>query len=267
MKLYQVDAFTETPFHGNPAAVCILDTVKSDDWFRAMAAEMNLSETAFVLPQKDGFSLRWFTPKMEVSLCGHATLATAHVLWEENILQPQEKAEFHTMSGLLTVSKEDSWINMNFPARLVEETAPCEELNRALGFAPLYSGYYQTPKGVLYLLEAATPEMVRGLTPDFPSLTATGARAVIVTARSDRMEWDFVSRYFAPAVGINEDPVTGSAHCCLAPYWDKKLSKKSLTGFQASPRSGMVRCEWMDDRVILKGKAVTIFRGEVAEVV
>lgn len=262
MKIYHVDAFTAIPFRGNPAAVCILDAPRSDDWYRGVAAEMNLSETAFLLPRSDGYELRWFTPQTEVTLCGHATLASAHVLWEEGFLSPAREALFHTQSGLLTITQVNGWIHMDFPARKITGIAPDPELNRILGLNPCYTGQFATPQGNLYLVEAASPDIVRGLAPDFTKLS-TKARAVAVTARSGEPDYDFISRYFAPMVGISEDPVTGSAHCCLAPYWGQKLGKTVMIGFQASARSGMVGCEWRDDRVILKGQAVTVFRGEV----
>jgi len=232
MRIYQVDAFSDQPFKGNPACVCLLDAGRPDAWMQSVAAEMNLSETAFVVQQEDGLSLRWFTPTQEVGLCGHATLATAHILWEEGRLQQGEEARFYTRSGLLTASRDGQWISMDFPAREVAAAPPNATVNRALA-------------------------------PDFAALTASDARAAIVTARAEGGAFDFVSRFFAPAIGIDEDPVTGSAHCYLAPYWSAKLGKDDLVGYQASARGGVVGCRWQGERVILRGQAATVMRGDL----
>lgn len=263
MKLYQVDAFTDQTFKGNPACVCILDKVRPDDWMMSLSAEMNLSETAFLLKQADGYSLRWFTPKKEVQLCGHATLATAHILWSEGYLRPEEEARFDTKSGLLTARLSDGWVEMDFPARYIEPAESNSALNQALGLTPNCTSKKEVLQGDYYLLEAESEEAIRKLSPDFVALSKLGIRAALVTSRSQTSESDFVSRYFAPGIGVNEDPVTGSAHCYLAPYWGKKLGKTKLTGLQVSARSGLVGCEWREERVILKGQAVTIFRGEL----
>jgi PhzF family phenazine biosynthesis protein len=263
MKLYQVDAFTDQAFKGNPACVCILDEIHPDDWMMSLSAEMNLSETAFLLKKQDGYSLRWFTPKKEVQLCGHATLATAHILWSEGYLRPDDEARFDTKSGLLTARLFGGWIEMDFPTRHIEPAEPNPALNQSLGLTPICTSKKEVPQGDYYLLEADSEEIVRKLSPDFAALSKLGIRAALVTSRAQAPEYDFVSRYFAPGVGINEDPVTGSAHCYLAPYWGKKLNKTKLVGMQVSARSGLVGCEWRDERVILKGKAVTIFRGEL----
>lgn len=269
MRIYQVDAFTDRPFKGNPACVCLSDADRPDpggwteSWMQSLAAEMNLSETAFLRTQADRFGLRWFTPKREVSLCGHATLATAHVLWEEQILKPEEEARFDTRSGLLTARKDGGWIEMDFPAKEVVEADENASLNAALGIAPLYTGQLTAANGTLYLFEVESEEEVRALAPDFGRLASSGARAVIVTGRSRSPEYDFVSRFFAPLVGIAEDPVTGSSHCYLAPYWGRKLGKRSLVGFQASARTGVVGCHWKGERVLLRGQAITVFKGEL----
>jgi PhzF family phenazine biosynthesis protein len=264
MKIYQVDAFTDQPFKGNPAGVCILDIIHPDAWMLSLAAEMNLSETAFLLKQETGFSLRWFTPKREVSLCGHATLASAHILWEENYLKPEDEACFDTQSGMLTAKKDGDWIEMDFPARVAVDTETNPVLNRALNIVPIHSAKFSLPKGDVYLLEIGSEEELGEMRPDFALLLAiSGVRSVIVTSRSRSPEYDFISRYFAPAIGVNEDPVTGSAHCYLAPYWESKLDKRTLLGFQASERSGVVGCTWNDKRVLLRGKAVTVFKGEL----
>ena len=264
MKIYQVDAFTDQPFKGNPACVCILDQARPDSWMQSLAQEMNLSETAFVLKRENGFDLRWFTPKKEVSLCGHATLATAHILWEDRYLKPTEEARFNTQSGLLTARKDGVWIELDFPARFVVSAEENPDLNQALGVTPQYTNKSSAATGDRYLVEVESEELVRTLTPDFDALAVTNARAVIVTSIAHAREYDFVSRYFAPAVGINEDPVTGSAHCYLATYWGTKLNKRTLTGFQASARTGIVQCSWQGERVLLRGKAITIFKGELS---
>ncbi len=262
-RLFQVDAFTDTPFKGNPAGVCLLDEPESDMWMTQIAREMNLSETAFLLERNGGFDLRWFTPRVEVRLCGHATLAAAHVLWEEKRVAENTTIEFDTKSGRLTARKHGSLIALDFPARKLENAEQNAELNRALGIKPVFTGKYRAGHGDVFLLEADSEETVRRLAPDFQALISTGVRSVIVTSRSSDPKFDFVSRYFAPAVGVNEDPVTGSSHCILAPYWSGKLGKRELTGYQASERSGVVRCEWRDDRVVLEGNAVTVFKIEI----
>jgi PhzF family phenazine biosynthesis protein len=262
-KLFQVDAFTDTPFAGNPAGVCLLDEPRSDTWMMQIAREMNLSETAFLRELDGSYDLRWFTPKVEVRLCGHATLAVAHVLWEEKRKAENELIAFDTKSGRLTAHKRGNLIALDFPARKLESVEKNDGVNRALGIEPVFTGKYRAGSGDVLLLEVETDDTVRRLAPDFQALTSTGVRSVIVTARSADPIFDFVSRYFAPSVGVNEDPVTGSSHCILAPYWSEKLGKSELTAYQASERSGVVRCTWRDDRVILEGNAVTVFRIEI----
>jgi PhzF family phenazine biosynthesis protein len=259
LTIIQVDAFTDAPFAGNPAAVCVLPEPRPDRWMQDVAREMNLSETAFLLKQEDGYSLRWFTPAVEVALCGHATLASAHVLWEAGHLQPGQQARFHTLSGLLTADQRGEWIEMDFPAKL-EEAAPAPEgLTEALGVTPRYVG-----KNVFdYLVEVESEEVVRGLKPDITLLAQVEARGVIVTSRASRPGTDFVSRFFAPRAGVNEDPVTGSAHCCLAPFWAARLGKTEMVGYQASARGGVVRVRVEGERVRLGGQAVTVLRGEL----
>jgi PhzF family phenazine biosynthesis protein len=263
MHIYQVDAFTDQAFRGNPAGVCMLDQTRPEAWMQALAAEMNCSETAFVLQQPGGFQLRWFTPKKEVSLCGHASLAAAHILWETGALQPAEKIIFQTLSGPLNITRDGVWIEMDFPAKQVSAAPPNPALNQALGLTSAHTSKSASPKGDLYLLEFESEAAVAALQPDFERLLASGARIAIVTSLSQSTEYDFVSRYFAPAIGINEDPVTGSAHCYLAPYWGSRLNKTNLLGRQLSARQGLVGCNWQGDRVILRGKAVTIFKGEL----
>ncbi|MCC6861086.1 MAG: PhzF family phenazine biosynthesis protein [Bryobacterales bacterium] len=258
--LLQVDAFTSRPFGGNPAAVCLLDSPRSESWMQAVAAEMNLSETAFLHPEGDGYRLRWFTPEVEVELCGHATLASAHVLWETGRLAPDARASFHTLSGALGAGREGDWIVLDFPATPQTPAAMPPGLLDALGAPAVHTGRTRFD----FFVELGGEQAVRGLKPDFQALAAAGARGIIVTARADGPEYDFVSRFFAPASGINEDPVTGSAHCCLAPYWSERLGKTSLTAWQASKRGGMLRLRVEGDRVRIAGQAVTVLRGELA---
>lgn len=260
--LYQVDAFTNERFRGNPAAVCILEEAADEGWMQSVAAEMNLAETAFLYREHDGFRLRWFTPTIEVELCGHATLASAHVLWEAGYLWAEEEARFYTLSGLLTARLKDGWIELNFPAVPEEDVeldgARVAQLLAALGIdAPLHVGRNKFD----YLVEVATAAEVRALQPDFVAVGAVGGRGVMVTARDESGEFDFVSRFFGPAAGINEDPVTGSAHCALGPYWMEKLEQKELTAYQASSRGGVVQMTVAGDRVVLRGQAITVLRG------
>jgi len=262
MRIYQVDAFSDQPFRGNPACVCMLDTERPDAWLQAVAAEMDLSETAFVEPRDDGFGLRWFTPRQEVGLCGHATLAAAHILWEEGRLPMREAARFDTRSGLLTAVRDGAWIALDFPARAVSAVEPYPALNCALGAAPCRTSRASRPGGDTYLVELESEAEVRALRPDFTARAASAARIAIVTARATEGEFDFVSRFFAPAIGIDEDPVTGAAHCYLAPYWAARLGKGDLVGYQASAR-GIVRCRWEGERVVLRGQAVTVLRGDL----
>ncbi|MBU4318734.1 MAG: PhzF family phenazine biosynthesis protein [Proteobacteria bacterium] len=266
MNIFQVDAFTHQPFAGNPAGVCLLETEKPEAWMQGIAAEMNLSETAFLLKIKDypGFQLRWFTPTTEVSLCGHATLASAHILWEESILNKGEQAIFHTRSGILRAEKQADWIEMVFPLRKVEPIPHDPVLSKALGANPRFTGRFVSDDKALYLMELESDQEVTELQPDFRMLAESDALAVMVTASSSKGDYDFVSRFFAPAVGIDEDPVTGSAHCYLAPYWADKLGKMELTGYQASKRGGIVHCKLAQNQVLLKGQAITIFRGKLS---
>ena len=259
LKITQVDAFTGQPFQGNPAAVCILPAPRDDGWMQSVAREMNLSETAFLHRQEDGFSLRWFTPTVEIALCGHATLASAHVLWEEGHLESKQQARFHTKSGLLTADSKGEWIELDFPATREETSQAPEGLAEALGAEFIYVGRNQFD----YLVELGSEAAVRSLQPNHSALKKIPVRGVIVTSRADTAEYDFVSRFFAPGSGVDEDPVTGSAHCCLGPYWKKKLGKDEFVAFQASARGGVVRVKVKGDRVILGGKAITVLRGEL----
>ncbi len=226
-----------------------------------VASEMNLSETAFLQPRDGEFELRWFTPNQEVDLCGHATLASAHVLWDTGRLGLEREARFHTRSGLLTATLEDDLIQMNFPSEPPEPAPAPAELLAALDVNPVYSGRNRFD----FILEVSDAQQVRDLAPDFSRLRKLDCRGVIVCARSDTDEFDFISRFFAPAAGVDEDPVTGSAHCCLGPYWAGRLGKQRLTGFQASKRGGIVNVEVRGDRVLLGGKAITVLKGSMLD--
>jgi PhzF family phenazine biosynthesis protein len=255
----QVDAFTDKPFAGNPAAVCVLPAPRDAAWMQSVAKEMNLSETAFLVRQDDGFNLRWFSPTVEIALCGHATLASAHVLWGEGHLKPAEQARFHTKSGLLTAVRKGEWIEMDFPAVPESSAEPPRGLIEALGAAAKYVGKNKFD----YLVEVESEQILRQLAPDFTALRTLGMRGLIVTSRAQTPGFDFVSRFFAPGAGIDEDPVTGSAHCCLGPYWAEKLGKIEFVAYQASARGGVVRVRLAGPRVLLAGKAVTVLRGEL----
>ncbi|MGH7497926.1 MAG: PhzF family phenazine biosynthesis protein [Gemmatimonadales bacterium] len=254
----QVDAFTERPFAGNPAAVCVLAGPRDEEWMQLVAREMNLAETAFLVPRAGGFDLRWFTPACEVDLCGHATLASAHTLWEDGHLTGGAVARFHTRSGVLTAERRDGLIWLDFPATPAIAAEAPDELRRGLGVPLAWVG--RTPFD--YLVEVDSEKTLRSLAPDLLLLARIPVRGVIVTARSEG-EWDFVSRFFAPAAGVPEDPVTGSAHCALAPFWGQRLGRSEMVGYQASTRGGVVRLRLAADRVLLGGQAVTVMRGEL----
>ncbi len=257
--IYQVDAFTDKPFAGNPAGVCILAKPADPDWMQNVAREMNLSETAFICPEADGYRLRWFTPAVEVDLCGHATLATAHILWETGRLPANEEARFFTRSGLLKAKRMGDFIELDFPEKPEESADSLPGLAEALGV----SFPYVCRNKFDYLVEVEGESMVRNLKPDFQKLLQITARGIIVTSRAKTGPYDFVSRFFAPRVGINEDPVTGSAHCFLGPYWAKRLGKNELLAYQASARGGELRVRLKGERVFLSGKAITVLRGEL----
>jgi PhzF family phenazine biosynthesis protein len=256
--LFVVDAFTETAFGGNPAGVCLLDAPADPEWMQSVAAEMNLAETAFVVPAGAEFGLRWFTPKVEVPLCGHATLASAHVLWD-GWVPTDVAARFQTASGTLTCTRAGDLIEMDLPADVPSPGPVAPELVAALGVDIAEVATSRVGK-VIALTTAAA---VRALTPDFAAIARVDAPGVIVTAAVDVRDVDFISRYFAPRVGINEDPVTGAAHCALAPFWSARLGRDDLVGYQASARGGTVRCRVAGDRVVLGGHAVTVTRGEL----
>src|SRR2546429_726364 len=261
LKIVQVDAFADRAFRGNPAAVCILPAARDERWMQDVAREMNLAETAFLHPEDGDYRLRWFTPAVEVALCGHATLASAHVLWEEGHLPAGRQARFHTQSGLLTADRRGDWIELDFPATPPAAAPPPPGLAAALGggVTPRWVGRSQFD----YLVELDSEHTVRALTPDIAALAKVDARGIIVTSRATTAGYDFVSRFFAPRAGVPEDPVTGSAHCALTPFWSERLQRTEMTAYQASPRGGVVRVRLAGDRVMLSGQAVTVLRGEL----
>lgn len=258
--IYVVDAFASRPFSGNPAGVCLLDHPADPEWMQHVAAEMKHAETAFVNPSHDGFDLRWFTPTTEVDLCGHATLAAAHILWQVGWLEEHDPARFHTKSGVLTCTHHGYGIQMDFPA---ERIVPGESFDRAAILSALGLKEAIVERNRMdYLVEIGDEAQLKNLQPDIEALQAIGGRGVIVTAPSSSPERDFVSRFFAPAAGVPEDPVTGSAHCCLGPYWAEKLGKTHLVGYQCSERGGTVTVAVQGDRVLIQGHAVTVLIGE-----
>jgi len=282
LSIVTVDAFTDTRFAGNPAAVCLLPAGKADeDWMQKVAREMNLSETAF-LRSRDGkstsgrrrvqgvksFDLRWFTPIVEVDLCGHATLSSAHVLWEEGHVPRKERLHFHTRSGVLKAERlvvgREVWIELDFPALLEKQfEGSADVISKALATKPRHVGAY----GSDYLVEVENEDVLRRLSPDFAFMKTLPVRGIAVTcvpsASTKAKGYDFVSRFFAPSQGIDEDPVTGSSHCFLGPFWGQRLGKEEVLGYQASARGGSVRVRMRGDRVLLGGKAVTVMRGEL----
>ena len=257
-KIFTVDAFTDKPFSGNPAGVCMFSEERDELWMQSIACEMNLSETAFLRKNGDGYSLRWFTPKVEVDLCGHATLASAHILFERGHLKRGEQARFRTRSGLLTATSKEDWIELDFPKQPVTSSSPPTGLVESLGVRPKFVG-----KNALYfIVEVESEEIVRGMKPDFGHLASVPVSGVAVTSKASTPGFDFVSRFFAPTFGIDEDPVTGSSHCGLGPFWEERLHKNELTAYQASARGGVIRVRVSSNRVFLGGKAVTILQGE-----
>lgn len=263
VKIVQVDAFTSEAFAGNPAGVCVLSAPRDDRWMQLVAREMAISETAFLHATDDGYALRWFTPTTEVDLCGHATLASAHVLLESGHVAPGSTVRFHTRSGVLTAaSSGDGWIELNFPATPDERITSPAGLADAMGANPRYVGRSRFD----YLMEFEDEHTIRKLEPDFARLRGYDARGVIATARASTPGADFVSRYFAPAFGIDEDPVTGSTHCCLGPFWGRRLKKSAFVARQVSARGGEMRVALDGDRVKLAGQAVTVLRAELVGV-
>lgn len=258
-EIVQVDSFTDRPFAGNPAAVCLMDGPAEESWMQKVAAEMNLSETAFLYPIDSGYDLRWFTPTVEVDLCGHATLASAFVLYQDGHLSRDVSARFSTRSGTLTACKADDGIELDFPALKSEPAETEASLLDALGVEPVHYCVGE----MAHLIEVASEAEVRGCRPDFNLLGQIKGGGVIVTALSDDSKYDFVSRFFAPTFGIDEDPVTGAAHCALGPYWQARLNKSEFSAYQASARGGEVSIRVEGDRVKLVGKAVIVLRAEL----
>ncbi|MGD1901938.1 MAG: PhzF family phenazine biosynthesis protein [Geitlerinemataceae cyanobacterium] len=264
ISIYQVDAFSNRPFSGNPAAVCLLDDDRDDEWMQEMAAEMNLSETAFprAIDEKR-VSLRWFTPTVEVDLCGHATLAAAHVLWESGAIAPETTIEFETHSGPLFACRRGDWIELDFPAQPVRPLNPVP--SSLLAGLEVSRARFVGTDGADYVVELDSAEALRTLEPSQTLLSRLPLRGVTVTARAEVGDrYDFISRFFAPNAGIPEDPVTGSAHCSLATYWAGQLKKNDFWAYQASARGGELKVSLVGDRVKLCGQAVTVFNGEVS---
>jgi len=256
-----VDAFTDQPFAGNPAAVYLLEEWPGDAWLSRVAREMNQSETAFLVRNANGFDLRWFTPLIEVDLCGHATLASAHVLWSTGAAAEGASILFSTRSGVLTGQRAGELIELDFPLLPEEPTQPPRGLAEAMGVKPIYAGKSQHD----LVVQVATEAEVGAARPNFTRLAEIATRGVILTAQSSDPAFDFVSRFFAPAAGINEDPVTGSAHCCLADFWGKRLGKDSFCAYQGSARGGVVHVRVAGNRAILGGQAVSVVRGELLD--
>ena len=259
MIFYTVDSFTDKPFSGNPAAIFILEEDIPDELMQSIASEVNLSETSFVIRKDDVFNLRWFTPTKEAGLCGHATLAAAHILWEVGVLDTKEEAVFETKSGILKARKNSDLIEMDFPIESPSEIDGPKELLKAIEYEPIFIGKNRMD----YLAVYENEEVIRKAIPNFEYLKKLDCRGLIISAKSSSDKYNFVSRFFAPNSGIDEDPVTGSAHCCLAPFWSKRLGKKELTGFQVSKRGGIVHTKLEDDKVVLSGKAVTVMKSKM----
>ena len=254
MKTYIVDAFTNTPYTGNPAGVCLLQEPLDEATMFKIAAEINLSETAFLYKKGELYSLRWFTPTVEVDLCGHATLSAAHILFETGEFPKDQVIRFETKSGILTASYKNNLIELDFPQLHVTACESNSLLEKAFGIKPLYIGKNHQR----YLIEIENIKELTQIKPDFQLLQQSDLGCFMITVKSND-QYDFHSRFFAPGVGVPEDPVTGSMHCYLAPYWAKKLNKKKLQAYQASSRSGSMECEISDDsRVFLRGQAITM---------
>ena len=260
VRIVQVDAFTNRAFAGNPAAVCVLEEARPDKWMFNVAREMNLSETAFLVPQDGGYHLRWLTPSVEIDLCGHATIASAHVLWQDGHLPQGQQARFHTRSGQLTADQRGEWIELDFPAKVATASEPPPDLLPALGAT---TARYVGKNAFDYLVEVESESILRNMEPDHSVLRRLPVRGVIVTAESSSGAYDFVSRFFAPGSGIDEDPVTGSAHVALGPYWAERLGKTDFLAYQASARGGVVKVTLRGDRALLGGQAVTVLTGEL----
>ena len=259
MEMSVINTFTEEPFRGNPAAVCFLTEEKETKWMQLVAKEINLPTTAFIHFTNHQWQLRWFTTTTEIPICGHGTLASASFLWEKGLISKDEVISFQTISGVLKARFVDGWVQLQFPAMLEEKTNPPELLLKALGVQPVYNGRSQLD----YLVEVESEEMVRDLKPNIDLIAQLPVRGVIVTSPSKTNEFDFISRFFSPSHGIIEDYVNGSSHCCLGPYWKRRLNKTELTAYQASDRGGILKVKVLDHNVFLSGQAVTIFEGKL----
>ncbi|WP_199425677.1 PhzF family phenazine biosynthesis protein [Thermaerobacillus caldiproteolyticus] len=259
MKIFLINAFTDQPFTGNPAAVCVLPGSKDAEWMQKVAKEINLPTTAFLEYTNGGFSLRWFTPTTEIPLCGHGTLASAYVLWEMGYIKAEHPVSFSTKSGILTATVKNGWIELDFPSAPDHEITAPDKLIKALGVVPKYVEKNQLD----YIVEVESEDIEKNLTPDIGSIAQLPIRGVIVTSRSSSGKFDFISRFFSPAQGIVEDAVTGSAHCCLGPYWKRRLNKDEFIAYQASARGGMIKVKMSNNHVLLSGKAVTVLKGEL----
>ncbi len=259
--IFQVDAFTVKPFKGNPAGVCLLEQPRDAAWMQAIATEMRLSETAFLSPKGNDYNLRWFTPSTEVDLCGHATLASAHILFELGFYDPDETIFFHTRSGVISATFNHGTIELDMPLirPVPAESSPL--LEEILGQVPLAVARSED-KSIL-LAEIADPAALETFDPDFKKISTLEEINLVITAQTSEGKFDFISRFFSPKTGIPEDPVTGLGHCILTPYWAEKLNKDQLVAYQASARGGTVWCRLGKERVYLGGKAVTLFSGEV----
>jgi predicted PhzF superfamily epimerase YddE/YHI9 len=258
LPLFHVDAFTDRPFGGNSAAICLLPSWKVDGWLQSVASELNLPMTAFLVKQAGLFDLRWFTPNVEVSLCGHATLASAHILWQRGHATGDE-IRFSTKSGVLNAVRSADNIDLDFPLIPEEAAEPPPSLLPALGVSAKYVGKNQFD----YLVELESEVALRRLKPNFQQLATVPMRGVIVTSMSDDPQFDFVSRFFAPSIGLDEDQVSGSPHCCLGDFWRKRLGKNEFRAYQASARGGILKVRVTKDRAFLGGKAITVARGEL----
>tara|TARA_A100001037_G_scaffold305717_1_gene347000 strand:+ start:8118 stop:8912 length:795 start_codon:yes stop_codon:yes gene_type:complete len=260
-RLFHVDAFTQFPFSGNPAAVCILPSSADETWMQRVASEINLSETAFINKKdSESYFLRWFAPKGEVELCGHATLASAHVLWDEGLHPYDQRIKFITKIGKISCKAVQNWIQMRFPIIEFEEESLPKEIADYIGTIPKFCAKTSLND---FLLEVESEDVLKALQPNFQKLQELECRGVIVTASSDENDFDFVSRFFAPSIGIDEDPVTGSSHCSLGTFWSEKFSKKILIGKQISEREGIIKVSVEQDNIILSGQAVTLVRSEL----
>lgn len=257
----QVDAFTDRPFAGNPAAVCVSQTPLDESLMQQIATEMNLSETAFLYPLEGegNYSLRWFTPAAEIDLCGHATLASAHVLWTEGHLATGMTARFQTKSGELLASRQGELIQLDFPVQPVHDAPISSAMVAAMNHADIVHG---ARNDVNYLVELRSHQAVVNFIPDLNKIAKLPYQGVIITSAGEA-PYDFVSRYFVPAMGIPEDPVTGASHCSLAPYWQAKLGKDKMLAYQASERGGVLHVECTPERIYISGQAITVMRGEL----